>query len=100
LFLDEPFESVDPVSAHAIQQVLRQFCAGSGTVVFSTHVLDVVERLCDSVALVDHGRIAAQGTMDDVRGGERLEDVFVRLVGAGGLETGTLDWLASGQPSQ
>jgi ABC-2 type transport system ATP-binding protein len=93
LFLDEPFESVDPVSAHTIQEVLRHFCAGSGTVVFSTHVLDVVERLCDAVAIVDHGRVVAQGTMAEVRGAERLEDVFVRLVGGHAEHGGGLEWL-------
>jgi len=93
LFLDEPFESVDPVSAHTIQDVLQRFCAGSGTVVFSTHVLDVVERLCDSVAIVDHGNVVAQGTMAEVRGGERLEDVFVRLVGAHEVSGDGLGWL-------
>jgi ABC-2 type transport system ATP-binding protein len=94
LFLDEPFESVDPVSARTIQDVLQRFCAAGGTVVFSTHVLDVVERLCDSLALVDHGRVVAQGTTDEVRGNERLEDAFVRLVG--GLQLrGGLDWLGA-----
>jgi ABC-2 type transport system ATP-binding protein len=98
LFLDEPFESVDPVSAHTIQDVLRRFCAAGGTVVFSTHVLDVVERLCDAVAIIDHGVVATQGTMEQVRGGERLEDVFVRTVGGLALADG-LDWLGSGPPS-
>jgi ABC-2 type transport system ATP-binding protein len=96
LFLDEPFESVDPVSAHTIQEVLQRFCAGSGTVVFSTHVLDVVERLCDSVAVIDRGQVVAQGAMDDVRGGERLEDVFVRLVGGLHAPGAELDWLRGG----
>ena len=94
LFLDEPFESVDPVSAHTIREVLRRFCAAGGTVVFSTHVLDVVERLCDSVAIIDHGVVATQGTMHDVRGDERLEDVFVRTVG-GLATTDGLDWLGT-----
>jgi ABC-2 type transport system ATP-binding protein len=98
LFLDEPFESVDPVSARTIQDVLHRFCAASGTVVFSTHVLDVVERLCDSVALVDHGKVVAQGTTDEVRGSERLEDVFVRLVGARDLQHGGLEWLSGAAP--
>jgi len=93
LFLDEPFESVDPVSAHSIQQVLQRFCAGAGTVVFSTHVLDVVERLCDSVAIIDHGHVVAQGTMSAVRNGERLEDVFVRLVGGHTAAGDGLGWL-------
>jgi ABC-2 type transport system ATP-binding protein len=93
LFLDEPFESVDPVAAHTIQIVLQRFCAGGGTVVFSTHVLDVVERLCDSLAIVDRGRVVAQGSMADVRAGERLEDVFVRLVGGHAVAGEALEWL-------
>jgi ABC-2 type transport system ATP-binding protein len=97
LFLDEPFESVDPVSAHTIQEVLRRFCGAGGTVVFSTHVLDVVERLCESVAIIDHGVVAAQGPMDVVRNGERLEDVFVRAVG-GHTRTDGLDWLGPALP--
>ncbi len=96
LFLDEPFESVDPVSAHTIQGVLQRFCAAAGTVVFSTHVLDVVERLCDAVAVVDHGRIVSQGTMAEVRGAERLEDVFVRLVGGLATQDEGLGWLRGG----
>jgi ABC-2 type transport system ATP-binding protein len=97
LFLDEPFESVDPVSAHTISDVLQQFCTGGGTVVFSSHVLDVVERLCDSVAIVDHGRVVASGTVAEVRGGERLEDVFVRLVGGEAVTSGGLEWLRGSQ---
>jgi ABC-2 type transport system ATP-binding protein len=93
LFLDEPFESVDPISAHTIQEVLQRFCNGGGTVVFCTHVLDVVERLCDNVALIDRGRVVAQGPMEEVRGGDRLENVFVRLVGAPLTSGAGLDWL-------
>jgi ABC-2 type transport system ATP-binding protein len=93
LFLDEPFESVDPLSAHTIQEVLRRFCDGGGTVLFSTHVLDVVERLCDSVALIDRGNVVAAGSMAEVRGGERLEDVFVRVVGMKEVASDGLGWL-------
>ena len=93
LFLDEPFESVDPVSAHTIQQLLRRYCAGGGTVVFSTHVLDVVERLCDALAMINRGRVVAQGTMAEVRGEHRLEDVFVRLVGGDTYSGADLSWL-------
>ncbi|MDY7102632.1 MAG: ABC transporter ATP-binding protein [Actinomycetota bacterium] len=98
LFLDEPFESVDPVSARTINDVIERFCSGGGTVVFSTHVLDVVERLCSAVALIDQGRVVVHGPMDEVRRGERLEDVFVRLVGRRDLGTDSLGWLAAGAP--
>ena len=82
LFLDEPFEAIDPVSTRAIRSVLERFTANGNTVVFSSHVMEVVERLCDRVAVVHHGRLVAEGATDDLRGGRRLEDVFVELVGA------------------
>ncbi|GMA34660.1 ABC transporter ATP-binding protein [Demequina litorisediminis] len=81
LVLDEPFEAVDPVSAGAIRRILQEFVASGGTVVMSSHVMALVERLCDHVAVVGHGRILAAGTLDEVRGGEDLEARFVGLVG-------------------
>jgi ABC-2 type transport system ATP-binding protein len=95
LFLDEPFESVDPVSARTIRAVLQRFTDGGGTVVFSSHVMETVERLCDHVAVMHAGRLVASGRIDEVRGGRPLEDVFVELVGAtdGGGEG--LSWLGS-----
>jgi ABC-2 type transport system ATP-binding protein len=94
LFLDEPFESVDPVSARTIRSVLQRFTASGGTVVFSSHVMDTVERLCDHVAILDAGRLVASGTTADVRGGRPLEDVFVELVGAAaGSGSQGLEWL-------
>ena len=80
LFLDEPFESVDPVSTRTIRQVLERFAGAGGTVVFSSHVMEVVERVCDRVAIIADGRVVAEGTVDDLRGGRRLEDVFIDLV--------------------
>ncbi len=97
LFLDEPFESVDPVSAHTIQEVLQRFCAAGGTVLLCTHVLDVVERLCDTVAIAARGRVAAVGPIAEVLGDGRLEDAFVRLVG-GAAPAGGLAWLARPHP--
>ena len=95
LFLDEPFESVDPVSARTIRAVLQRYTASGGTVVFSSHVMDTVERLCDHVAIMNAGRIVAAGTTDEVRGGRPLEDVFVELVGAVGRSgSHDLSWLA------
>ncbi|NLA34342.1 MAG: ABC transporter ATP-binding protein [Actinobacteria bacterium] len=93
LFLDEPFESVDPVSARTIQDVLRTYCAGGGTVVLSSHVMDTVERLCDHVAIVALGRIVVSGTVEAVRGGRRLEDVFIDAVGGQPVTHGDLGWL-------
>jgi ABC-2 type transport system ATP-binding protein len=92
LFLDEPFESVDPVSARSITDVLAEFRSGGGTVVFSSHVMDTVERLCDHVAIINAGQVVRTGTLSEVCGGRRLEDVFIDQVGA--RVTGQrLDWL-------
>ena len=81
LVLDEPFEAVDPVSAGAIRRILQSFVESGGTVVLSSHVMALVERLCDHVAVVGGGRVLAAGSIDDVRAGQDLEDRFVGLVG-------------------
>lgn len=92
LVLDEPFESVDPVSAASIRAILTDFVRSGGTVVVSSHVMDLVQRMCDHVAVVAQGRILAAGTVDDVRAGASLEDRFVQLVGGPGRTEG-LTWL-------
>ena len=92
VFLDEPFESVDPVSARAITDVLQRFRSRGGTVVFSSHVMDTVERLCDHVAIVDAGRIVRGGTLAELCAGRRLEDVFIEAVGGRSAGAG-LEWL-------
>lgn len=92
LVLDEPFEAVDPVSAGAIRRILASFIAGGGTVVMSSHVMSLVERLCDHVAVVGGGRVLSAGTLDQVRGGIDLEERFVALVGDEG-EHRDLAWL-------
>ncbi len=81
LVLDEPFEAVDPVSAKAIRRILQEFTASGGTVVMSSHVMALVERVCDRVAIVAHGRVLAHGTLAEVSGGDDLEERFVELVG-------------------
>lgn len=81
LVLDEPFEAVDPVSAKAIRRILQYFAATGGTVVMSSHVMALVERVCDHVAIVGHGRVLAHGTLEEVSGGGDLEERFVGLVG-------------------
>lgn len=95
LFLDEPFESVDPVSARTLRSVLERHLHGGGTVVFSSHVMELVERLCDRVAVVHDGRLVASGRLDDVRGDDSLEDEFVRLVGGEVEQGGGLEWLGT-----
>jgi ABC-2 type transport system ATP-binding protein len=93
LFLDEPFEAVDPVSTRALRTVLERFTDSGNTVVFSSHVMEVVERLCDRVGVVHLGRLIAEGPIDELRGGRRLEDVFVDLVGAHEDDGAALGWL-------
>lgn len=94
LILDEPFEAVDPVSAANIQDILRGFVASGGTVILSSHVMDLVQRLCDHVAIMDSGRILAAGTVDEVRAGTSLEERFVQLVG-GRTSSEGLSWLGT-----
>ncbi len=92
LFLDEPFESVDPLSVRTLRSLLEQLVAGGATVVFSSHVMEVVERLCDHVAVVHAGRVVAQGPTAALCGERRLEEVFMDAVGAD-LAPVALDWL-------
>lgn len=94
LLLDEPFEGVDPVSARSMRSMLDRFRAGGGTVVFSSHVMDLVERLCDHVGVIHRGRVVASGPTDSLRGGRRLEDAFIDVVGASELDPDELAWLA------
>ncbi|MFZ7088272.1 ABC transporter ATP-binding protein [Curtobacterium sp. RRHDQ10] len=92
LVLDEPFESVDPVSAATITEILRRYAAGGGTVVLSSHSMDLVQRTCDSVAIIVGGKVLAAGTMTQVRGRKSLEDKFVELAG-GRVVTESMEWL-------
>ena len=95
LVLDEPFESVDPISTSTIRQILKGYAASGGTVILSSHVMDLVQRLCDRVAIVAADQIRAVGTLDEVRSGMTLEERFVDLVG-GQTDVGEgLAWLRS-----
>jgi len=98
LVLDEPFEAVDPVSAANIRDILHAYVADGGTVVVSSHVMDLVQRMCSHVAIVAGGQLLAAGTVDEVRGGQSLEDRFVDLVG-GRKEGEGLAWLRSSSAS-
>jgi ABC-2 type transport system ATP-binding protein len=96
LFLDEPLNGIDPISGRVVTDLLRRLASKGVTLFFTSHVLDVVERLCDEVAIIDHGRIVAQGTLDEVRAGAgrdaSLEDVFLKLVSAD-LRREDLSWI-------
>lgn len=94
LVLDEPFESVDPVSAANVVEILEKYVAGGGTVVLSSHSMDMIQRVCDRVAIIVEGRVLAKGTVDEVRLGGTLEQRFVEL--AGGRKTAEgMEWLLS-----
>jgi ABC-type multidrug transport system ATPase subunit len=94
LVLDEPFESVDPVSATTITEILRRYVSGGGTVILSSHSMDLVQRTCDSVAIIVGGKVLASGTMAQVRGRKSLEDKFVELAG-GRVVAESMEWLHS-----
>lgn len=98
LLLDEPFESVDPVSSRVIVDVLQQYRSAGGTVIFSSHVMDTVERLCDEVAIVSSGKVVRSGVIAELvrRDQRRLEDVFIEAVGAGSTEgLASLEWFGA-----
>ena len=95
LVLDEPYEAVDPVSARVLTRILRRFTATGGSIVISSHVMSLVEQLCDRVAIVAAGKVVADGTLDEVRSGVTLEDRFVELVGAPDIDEEELSWIGS-----
>jgi ABC-2 type transport system ATP-binding protein len=93
--LDEPFEGVDPVSAATAQAILSRFVAGGGSVIFSSHVMALVEQLCSHVAVMSAGTVRAAGRLDEVRGGRGLAAAFVDLVGVRPQAEAGLSWLGS-----
>ena len=97
LFLDEPFESVDPISVRVLQDVLRAYQQAGGTVVLSSHVMETVERLCAYVAIMDNGRLLTSGPISDVLGGQRLETVFFAAVGGDHRTATSLNWFRAGE---
>jgi ABC-2 type transport system ATP-binding protein len=95
LFLDEPLEGVDPISADVIRRLLTRYVGSGSTVLFSSHVMELVEQVCDHVSIIDKGKIVATGTTQDVRGGKTLQQAFVDLVGPRAAEEEGLSWLGS-----
>ena len=83
LILDEPFVGLDPSAAHLMKGFLRELCDAGGAVFFSTHVLEVAEKLCDRVAIIRNGKLVVQGKMADIVGDSSLEEVFLELVEQG-----------------
>jgi ABC-2 type transport system ATP-binding protein len=94
LVLDEPFESVDPVSAQMVIDILTKFTAAGGTVLLSSHSMHLIQRICDSVAIIADGRMLASGTLEEVLGDQTLEDRFVELAGGATAVEG-MEWLHS-----
>ena len=85
ILMDEPFVGLDPVAAHQLKQVMRDFCSAGGAIFFSTHVLEVAEKLCDRVAIIRQGKLIRAGSMDEVKGDETLENVFLELEESGNV---------------
>ena len=81
ILMDEPFVGLDPKAAHLLKGMMRQVCDEGGAIFFSTHVLEVAEKLCDKVAIIQGGRLIRSGTMEEVKGDDSLEDVFLELGG-------------------
>ena len=81
ILMDEPFVGLDPKASHLLKKMMRQVCDEGGAIFFSTHVLEVAEKLCDKVAIIKNGKLIRSGTMEEVKGDESLEDVFLELEG-------------------
>ena len=81
IIMDEPFVGLDPKAAHILKQMMREICDEGGAVFFSTHVLEVAEKLCDKVAIIRNGQLIQSGTMQEVKGDDSLEEVFLELEG-------------------
>ena len=81
IIMDEPFAGLDPKAAHILKQMMREICDEGGAIFFSTHVLEVAEKLCDKVAIIRNGQLIQSGTMQEVKGDDSLEEVFLELEG-------------------
>ena len=79
IVMDEPFVGLDPKASHLLKEMMREHCDKGGAIFFSTHVLEVAEKLCDKVAIIKQGRLVKEGTMEEVKGDESLEEVFLEL---------------------
>lgn len=79
ILMDEPFVGLDPKASHLLKEIMHEHCKNGGAIFFSTHVLEVAEKLCDKVAIIKAGKLIKSGTMDEVKGDESLEEVFLEL---------------------
>jgi ABC-2 type transport system ATP-binding protein len=98
LFLDEPFEGIDAIASRQIKDLLTAFVKGGGTIFLTTHILEIVERLCDYIGIIQKGRLVAQGSMTELRAGgvsgQSLEERFMDIVGVSPSALPGLDWLS------
>ena len=81
IMMDEPFVGLDPKASHLLKEMMRETCNRGNAIFFSTHVLEVAEKLCDKVAIIKHGRLVKSGAMEDVKGDDSLEEIFLDLEG-------------------
>ena len=79
IIMDEPFVGLDPKASHDLKEMMREFCDKGGAIFFSTHVLEVAEKLCDKIAIIKDGELVKEGTMEEVKGDSSLEDTFLEL---------------------
>ena len=79
--MDEPFVGLDPKASHLLKEMMREMCDKGGALFFSTHVLEVAEKLCDKVAIIKNGKLIRSGTMEEVKGDTSLEEVFLEMEG-------------------
>lgn len=79
IIMDEPFVGLDPTASHLLKEIMREHCDNGGAIFFSTHVLEVAEKLCDKIAIIRNGKLVTSGTMDEVKGDNSLESVFLEL---------------------
>lgn len=98
LFLDEPFEGIDAIASRQIKVLLTHFVKSGGTIFLTSHILEIVERLCDHIGVIHKGKLVAQGSLEEMRAGggagKNLEEIFLELVGAEKERGATFDWLA------
>lgn len=79
IIMDEPFVGLDPVASHSVKEMMRELCSSGGAIFFSTHVLDVAEKLCDKIAIIKNGGLVVSGETEIIRGDSSLESIFLEL---------------------
>lgn len=88
LIMDEPFVGLDPKASYLLKEEMKQICENGGAIFFSTHVLEVAEKICDKIAIIKDGKLVVSGNMDDVKGNTSLENIFLELEGEGSFKVG------------